>query len=577
MAFQIDELGLQHCDDDIRKAILNLPRNLEETFDRAVGRIVSRGEKSTATAQQVFRWVAASKEPLSLDQLREVIFIEIGQQFSMPERHSNGIYNISSWCENLVYVDEELQTVQFAHQSVRQFFLEKASKARHNQFHLKLEYADHHIGEICVTYLNFNDFKTTLARRQRPMPSMPPTAIASTALRPQWKAAVSSIPTLWKSSLDSRVGSATASAVEALASFQRTDTRETKERLQVAYPFLKYASTHCILHTTRFQKDKSKTWTLWERMIVQGHDLMEKVWGEATFNEQSSFLLDWSIKNRHYALIRLTFLMGKISIEDRGHMLINAAIEGDVMMLDIVLKGEIPESEIDKACIEAIAGGRLEIVERFLATDANISGVYTQNTLRVAARRGRLDIILKLLAGWGHVNAAPDIVYDQTVLQAAAECGRLEVIERLLAAGADVSVPAINEHYRTPLQVAAECGRLDIVEVLLAAGADVDASPKASYGRTALQAAAEYGHMDIIEKLLAAGANVNSIPAWQYGRTALQAAAKNGRMDIVERLLAAGAEADEPHGQHGQTALQAAVLNGHLDIESRLMQAGAKS
>ncbi|KAL6887999.1 hypothetical protein GGI43DRAFT_425900 [Trichoderma evansii] len=309
VAFQIDELGLQHCDDDIRKAILNLPKSLEETFDRAVGRIVSRGEKSTATAQQVFRWVAVSKEPLSLDQLRELIFIGIGQQYSMPERHSNGIYNISSWYENLVYVDEELQTVQFAHQTVRQFFLEKASKARHNQFHLKLENADHHIGEIC--------------------------------------------------------GSAAASAVESLASFQRSDTRETKERLQ------------------------------------EGHDLMENVWGEATFNESSSFILNWSIKSHHYALIRLFFLAGKISITLRDQILENAAATGDITMLDFVLdilyEGEILGSEVIKACIAAIAGGRLDIVEQLLAAGANVNFApawyYGQTALQAAAKNGHRDII----------------------------------------------------------------------------------------------------------------------------------------------------------------------------------------
>ncbi|KAM0262151.1 hypothetical protein ACHAQJ_001894 [Trichoderma viride] len=102
-----------------------------------------------------------------------------------PESRENGISNISSWCENLVYIDEELKTVQFAHQTVRQFFLEMASKARNSQFYLRFEDADHYIGEICVTYLNFNDFKTTVARRHRPLPPMLPTAIASTALRPQ--------------------------------------------------------------------------------------------------------------------------------------------------------------------------------------------------------------------------------------------------------------------------------------------------------------------------------------------------------------------------------------------------------
>ena len=114
VTFLIDELCAQHCDADIRNAIGCLPRTLTETFGRALLRIISR--RDTSVAAKTFSWVAIAKRHLTRDELREAISIEIGQPYSMPERLVNGIDQLPSWCENLVHVDEELKTVQFAHQ-----------------------------------------------------------------------------------------------------------------------------------------------------------------------------------------------------------------------------------------------------------------------------------------------------------------------------------------------------------------------------------------------------------------------------------------------------------------------------
>lgn len=500
VAFQVDELTLQHCDDDIRIAIRNFPKDLQETFDRVVGRIVSRGNENIA--KRVLRWVAAAKEPLSLDQLKEVIFVEVGQQYSKGERRSNGIEQIISWCENLVHIDEELKTVQFAHQTIQQFFIEHCSRARHSQFHVKLEEADHYLGEICVTYLNFNDFKTTLARRSRPLAPIEPTTIASAALRHQWKAAAS-IPNFWKSSSETRVGSAAANAIATLAGFQRDDMREAKERLQVSYPFLGYASIHWIFHTATFQKGKSKTWNIWGEMVLEGHDLAKRPWEEEPFSDSNSLLLEWSQKVRQYALIRLISLSDMLSATDRERIMQNGASEGDITLLDIALEGKSPDHTtyqawISKACLTAARSGHLDIVKRLLA-----AGVNGQATLQAAAKGGRLDVVKGLLAAGVNANARPANEYGQTALQAAAEGGHPDTVKSLLAAGADVNAP-VGLYGRTALQTAAEGGHLDVVERLLAAGADVSTPGK--YGRTALQAAIENGHKQVIETLLAAGA-----------------------------------------------------------------------
>ena len=186
----IDELCAQHCDDDIRNAIGCLPKTLTETFSRALLRIVSR--RNTSVAVKTFSWVAIAKRPLTLDELREAISIEIGQQFSISERLVNNIDQLASWCENLVHVDEELKTVQFAHQAIHKFIIEGPPGPQFGDFCFNLPDADHHAGEICVTYLNFNDFKRTLARRTQPMKLADPVAMAKLALshKPKMSSAI---------------------------------------------------------------------------------------------------------------------------------------------------------------------------------------------------------------------------------------------------------------------------------------------------------------------------------------------------------------------------------------------------
>lgn len=123
---------MQHCDDDIRNCIKDLPKDLTDTFNRCLSRISARGKAKLA--QQTFPWIAAAKRPLCLDELREAILIEVGQPYSKPDRFINDIQSINSWCENLVEIDEEHKSVRFAHHTILQFFLEQSLSPNSTSF-----------------------------------------------------------------------------------------------------------------------------------------------------------------------------------------------------------------------------------------------------------------------------------------------------------------------------------------------------------------------------------------------------------------------------------------------------------
>ncbi|KAJ3562144.1 hypothetical protein NPX13_g8673 [Xylaria arbuscula] len=433
--FQIREVCEQLCDEDIRQSLKNLPKTLEELFCRVLYRILRRGHEIITA--KVFLWIAASTRPLSLKELREAIAIEIGQQYSKPERFHNDINSIVSVCENLVHVDEEYRSIQFAHHTVKQFLLQQPAlllqpiNSDLSMFFIDLEEADHFIGEICVTYLDFNDFKTALSRRAKPIQlPKPDDIIPEVPFRRQLERIIK---------VAQKRGSSGASA-PVLYLDRTNDSITTSRAVLNAHPFLKYASANWIQHTKQFQNNRSKMWSVWKNLIIVGHDLASKPWQPELLNVNSHALLEWAEKAHHYALMRLIVSSRILSTREQRDVIVNAIDSHDVAQLDIFMVNDMRAGVVDQALQAAAGGGHLDIVERLLAAKADVNAT-------AAKYRGR------------------------TALQAAAEGGHLDIVERLLAAKADVNATVAKYGGRTALQAAAEGGHLDIVERLRRAGA----------------------------------------------------------------------------------------------------------
>ncbi|KAF4879375.1 Vegetative incompatibility protein HET-E-1 [Colletotrichum siamense] len=158
----IEDITTRRTDEDVRQALLNIPRNLSDTFDRVLQRIESKG--STQIVRSVFRWTTAAYYPLALEQLSEVLNIKINQISSHASGKVNGINHLPAWCENLIQVEDGSGTVHFSHHSIRAYLLGPTRKVV-PAFNLDLEACDAFIGDICLTYLHFSDFQTALTNK----------------------------------------------------------------------------------------------------------------------------------------------------------------------------------------------------------------------------------------------------------------------------------------------------------------------------------------------------------------------------------------------------------------------------
>lgn len=468
VTFQIHEICAQHCDEDIRTILRDLPRNLTEVYCRVLRRIQFRGHQKEA--RKFFPWIAACKQFLSLSQLREAIAIEVGQQYSKPERFYHKMENITSWCENLVQVDEEYQLVQFSHSTIKKFLTEEPLDSTLAEFHVNIAEADHEIGEICVTYLNFNDFKTTVARRPKPILVHDPAQIAQSVLKNHPRTA-SVLATLRP-----KVTSSKPVDLGPLQTLTAKGSSASREKLVAKHPFLDYALRNWLLHTRRFRPKMSKMWKLWENMVLNGHSLAKLPGGEDAFNPKGP-ILTWACDVHHYALLRLVMSHIDYIDEDQSSQIVASCVadDNDADALNTLLE------------------------------DPYVNRTVKQ-LLRISVKEGYPAFVERLIAAGTDINAPAAVKYGRTALQAAAGYGHIEIVERLLAAGADINAPAAEFGGQTALQAACTGGYFEIVKTLLAAGADINA-PAAEYdGLTALQAAEKFRYHEIMSYLRRAGA-----------------------------------------------------------------------
>jgi ankyrin repeat protein len=223
----------------------------------------------------------------------------------------------------------------------------------------------------------------------------------------------------------------------------------------------------------------------------------------------------------------------------------------------------------------AVWNGYEKIVELLLRRGADVNKhiSYTGPVLQVAAAKGHVGIVRMLLNHGARVNHENERF--ASVLQAAASNGTVEMINLLLDHGAIVNMEKNTE--RSALQLAAGRGNQPVVELLLQRYADVNAQCD-GVESTPLHSASREGHDKIVKLLLERGADVNAQGV--LGGTALMkstplhSASREGHDKIVKLLLERGADVNAQDAM-GSTALMEASQGNHERIVMLLLDRGA--
>ncbi|WQF89864.1 Putative NACHT nucleoside triphosphatase, P-loop containing nucleoside triphosphate hydrolase [Colletotrichum destructivum] len=162
VALQIDSLCERHTDQEIRQALLDLPKGLPATFQRILN---AASPHSRPLQTKILRLISISRRPLTIEELKEALSIDPGNPKWNPENVINNMRSAMASCGSLLVVDEEELTVRLVHHSVCQF-LHNDCKIEGEQ--LTAPKANAEMTAIIVTYLTFSTFERQLAKVSSP-------------------------------------------------------------------------------------------------------------------------------------------------------------------------------------------------------------------------------------------------------------------------------------------------------------------------------------------------------------------------------------------------------------------------
>jgi ankyrin repeat protein len=594
VALQIQSLCGMKTDQAIRDALVDLPRDLAETFTRILHR--SKGQDQLYQ-KKILQLVAVARRPLTAGDLQEALSVVPGDTVWDPSQVLNDVQSVLTYCGCLLVIDEEESTVRFVHHSVKKFVLDTAYDA--SDMPSPIACAHKAMADIVVTYLSYGIFGTQVSTTKVPqvMTQGVPTKIIRATTAPSkltQNIALKLLKCRTQPNFD--------------ISKTLAEARSSNPAPEDEFCFYRYASAYWVDHVTALSErtpavdrllpgilngsklstvisDDDHRGLLWWATRV-GHEKtvqmflqMKTINHDLTPKESLVVLHLWAKDNEQYAIAKLLLPenveSNKLS-NTFGNAIYAASRFGSEQVVRLLIRNHAnanPEDPHFDPLQVASSYGHDRIVRLLIEVGADINAMKywggnarDGNALQRAALCGHTQVIKALLENGADVNT--QCGYYGHALQAAAHGGRLETVLLLHAHGADINVQG--GVYGNALQAASSQGHLDIVRALIERDADVNAQT-GSKGN-ALFVAAERAHSHIVEALLDAGANINAEN--ESCGTALQVACWEGEEAIVKLLLARGADVNQQCAPSGH-ALHYASHQGHVQIVRLLLDVGA--
>lgn len=146
---------------EVRRKLANIPAGLDEVFERILCEIDA---DHTDAAIFVLQWVAVARRPMAARELATAFRIHTRawdlQHLPSPSRIEE-LADIYKDCESLLYVDPAKSTINFLHQSVKDFIVGEAIKANPTigKFGVSIAEANSLALNICCTFLECQEME----------------------------------------------------------------------------------------------------------------------------------------------------------------------------------------------------------------------------------------------------------------------------------------------------------------------------------------------------------------------------------------------------------------------------------
>ena len=136
---------------DMRDNLLQRPQNLQEAFHETLSRLgdPSSDNPRTNLAWIALIWLAESREPLQVDEVRSILTRKAGHIVDDP-RYCPTLDRVLEWCHGLILVDETSSVVRLVHLSLREYLKTAVFST--------MPGALSGIAHDCLTYMSFLEF-----------------------------------------------------------------------------------------------------------------------------------------------------------------------------------------------------------------------------------------------------------------------------------------------------------------------------------------------------------------------------------------------------------------------------------
>jgi hypothetical protein len=138
-----------HSIEAMRKTLDQVPSEMSGMYSGILESIVE--SPNADLAQCVLKWVVCARKPLTTEELREVVRLDINQTLRTSDR-------FAQICGNLITVDNNL--VQVMHQTVKEFLTGEQS-----DYYIPRSWSHARIAELCLQHLNGRNFNPPRTRR----------------------------------------------------------------------------------------------------------------------------------------------------------------------------------------------------------------------------------------------------------------------------------------------------------------------------------------------------------------------------------------------------------------------------
>ncbi|KAJ4175643.1 hypothetical protein NW767_015719 [Fusarium falciforme] len=582
---------------EIEAKIRSVPQKLDALYCELIRNMSSESLK-------LMQWICFATRPLSLDELRWAMLVDAdcphrslracqseedyisdnGRMKRRVQTLSCGLAEVTlspdssstsiAWLFRTEVTPSSLaQVVQFIHQSVKDFFVEKGLSALDESAKpdFVVEIAHHRLSRTCIRYLAMEEIgRSANHKRSDILSEFPLLHYATTSWVAHTKQSdARSVP---QEDLLEYFAGPSNTLVELWVRIYRILERYSDdcppEGTSVVHVMSRYGVAGALgtileradqVGINIDGKDSHDQTPLWIA-AAQGHEavvglLLDRGAHIEAANRWGSTSLSWAAEKGHEAVVRLLL--------DRGADIEAADKEGWTPLWWATEKGH-----------EAVV--RL-LLDR--AADIEAADKDGWTLLSWAAEKGHEAVVRLLLERGADIEATDKD--GRTPLWWAAEKGHEAVVRLLLDRGADIEatdkdgrtplcwaadIEAADKVGRTPLWIAAAQGHEAVVGLLLDRGAHIEAANR--WGSTSLSWAAEKGHEAVVGLLLDRGAHIEAANMW--GSTSLLLAAANRHEAVVRLLLDRGAHTNAAD-KDGRTPLSWAAEKGHETVV-RLLQ-----